>query len=166
MGYAIHKEKWSDVLGSFFKLILGQSIHRVHGWSGHRLRFVVSLWLILCIVLGTGYRSKLFSFLSNPEPLFVPPRTHKDLVFSDYKLFFRSYSGAAVTYVTTHNLLLSPPRGNGKEDDSRSFGSRVPQDGSSQGKIGLPRLFRSRELYNLCQRLALLLTDGESLHEE
>ena len=79
------------------RILLEQSTS-LRGCTGLRTRSSIFLLAFFSIVISTGYRSKLFFFLTFNEGDPVP-RAHSDLAFSDYKLFFRYYAGVAYRYI-------------------------------------------------------------------
>ncbi|CAG7837688.1 unnamed protein product [Allacma fusca] len=85
------------VLDIVTRLLLEQST-ALRGYMGSRIRFTIIVWAVFSLIMGTGYRSKLFFFLTFLESDSVP-RTHKELAYSNYKLYFRTYGGVAYRYM-------------------------------------------------------------------
>ena len=73
------------------RLLLEQST-ALRNLSGGRTRCMIFMWAMLSSIIVTGYRSKLYYFLTFTEgdPI---PRSFRELAFSDYKLHFRTYGG-------------------------------------------------------------------------
>jgi len=64
-------------------------------WNGGRVRYLIILWTFVCLVVSTGYKTKLMNFLTFLDREAIP-ETHLDLSLSDYKLFFRNYKGIVI----------------------------------------------------------------------
>jgi len=64
-------------------------------------RIVFLSWMIFSLLVGTGYRSKLTSFMTSPVSTAILPRTFSELAFSDYKLYYRFYGGMAYHAIIT-----------------------------------------------------------------
>ena len=79
------------------RILLEQSTS-LRGCTGLRTRSSIFLLAFFSIVISTGYRSKLFFFLTFNEGDPVP-RTHSQLAFSDYNMFFRYYGGVSYRHI-------------------------------------------------------------------
>ena len=89
------------VLNILLRMLLEQSTS-LRDCTGFRTRSAIFPSAGFSIVISTGYRSKLFFFLTFNEHDPVP-RTHSQLAFSDYKLFFRYYGGVAYRHIENSN---------------------------------------------------------------
>jgi len=81
-------------MATMLKILLDQS-STSRSWMGFNIRTVLCAWTLFALLIGTGYRSKLMSSLTNPIPLKELPTTHTQLATSDFNLYFRSWRGAA-----------------------------------------------------------------------
>jgi len=61
-------------------------------FHGSRIRFLITSFLVFCMVMGAGFRSGLIYFLTCVPPKSVP-ETHADLLDWDYMILFRFYGG-------------------------------------------------------------------------
>jgi len=62
------------------------------------VRSVVAIWLLVCLILLTAYRSKLMSAIMFPEFRFVP-RTYEELGNSNFRCIMYYIKGIAYTYI-------------------------------------------------------------------
>jgi hypothetical protein len=90
-----------DAVGSLIGIFLEQST-TARSWLGFRIRFLIFMWMIFCLVMGAGYRSRLVNFLTFILPDKVPT-THGELLEENYVLFFRYYGGVAYRYAALSN---------------------------------------------------------------
>lgn len=86
----------TEVIDVLNRILMEQSA-TARPWKGNRIRLLILLWTGFCLVIETGYRSKLVTFLTFLEREEIP-KTHMELSKSNYKLFFRTYNGVAYQY--------------------------------------------------------------------
>ena len=72
-------------------------------WIGLRTKLLMLFWMFCCLVINSGYRSRLVYFLTFIYPAEVS-LTHRALVGANYKLYFRYYGGAAYRYAPSSTV--------------------------------------------------------------
>ena len=82
-----------DVVRCLVMILLEQAIS-ARNWMGFRIRMLIMMWMLFCLVMGAGYRSRLINFLTFIVPDTVPT-THSELIAERYTLYFRFYGGIA-----------------------------------------------------------------------
>jgi len=83
------------VLATFGILFEQESDERC--WVEARTKSLMLLWMLCCLVINSGYRSRLVYSLTFITPAEVP-LTHRALVDANYNLYFRYYGGVAYRY--------------------------------------------------------------------
>jgi len=88
----------NTVIISLSTILLEQSFKLGKLWRGIRIRFLIMLWVLFCLIMGAGYRSRLIYFLTFISPNEEVPSTHQGLVAANYEILFRNYGGIAYTF--------------------------------------------------------------------
>jgi len=71
-------------------------------WIGFRIKCLMFLWMLSCLVITSGYRSRLVSSLTFNTPKEVP-LTHAALIQENFRLLFRYYGGVAYNFAKLSN---------------------------------------------------------------
>jgi len=95
------KSSLVTVFDALLEVLLEQGTS-ISAWKGLRMLFLFILWAFVCIILQTGYRCKLVSFLTTLEKEPVP-RTHNELSLSSHTIYFRYYGGIPYRHMVESN---------------------------------------------------------------